>query len=330
MIPLRDANPTLRTPVVTLAIIVACFVDLRHRAGVQATSGEAGLTELFDTFGRRPATTWSRRFARAISSSLPVASLITSQFLHGGWLHLLGQHALPVDLREQRRGPPRPPGFLVFYLAGGVIAGPRPGCDRSRARTSRWSARPARSPPSSAPTSCSFRGRGSCRSCSWAFFYQLIEVPAVIVLGFWFVLQLIDGLASLGADGAEGGVAFFAHIGGFVFGVLVGLLAWVATATAGRRLRAGRPPADGRGIIRPWTTACRDGRRERPRPHALEPARRDPQGDRPRALPADLDRAVGGQRDRDEAPGPDARAPADPRPVRDDARGARRARSTGW
>ena len=53
------------------------------------------------------------------------------------------------------------------------------------------------------------------------FFYQLIAVPAVIVLGFWIVLQVIDGLGSLGAGtGAGGGVAFFAHIGGFLMGAL--------------------------------------------------------------------------------------------------------------
>jgi len=56
------------------------------------------------------------------------------------------------------------------------------------------------------------------------FFYQLINVPALIVLGFWFVLQLIDGIGSLGLAGAEGGVAFFAHIGGFVAGLVIGLL----------------------------------------------------------------------------------------------------------
>ena len=54
------------------------------------------------------------------------------------------------------------------------------------------------------------------------FFYQLIDVPAIVVLLFWFVLQLIDGLASLGVTDATGGVAIFAHIGGFVFGALVG------------------------------------------------------------------------------------------------------------
>ena len=56
------------------------------------------------------------------------------------------------------------------------------------------------------------------------FFYQLIDVPAVVVLVFWFLLQLIDGIASLGVTDASGGVAFFAHIGGFVFGAVVGLV----------------------------------------------------------------------------------------------------------
>jgi membrane associated rhomboid family serine protease len=56
------------------------------------------------------------------------------------------------------------------------------------------------------------------------FFYQLLEVPALIVLGFWFVLQLIDGLASLGVENSAGGVALFEHIGGFIAGVVVGLI----------------------------------------------------------------------------------------------------------
>ncbi len=52
------------------------------------------------------------------------------------------------------------------------------------------------------------------------FFYQLLNVPALIILGFWFVLQLISGFGTLGGDTASGGVAFFAHIGGFAFGAL--------------------------------------------------------------------------------------------------------------
>jgi len=67
------------------------------------------------------------------------------------------------------------------------------------------------------------------------FFYQLLEVPAVIILGFWFVLQLINGFGSFGAGTAQGGVAFFAHIGGFALGVVVGLLLRVVGAGTERR-----------------------------------------------------------------------------------------------
>ena len=75
------------------------------------------------------------------------------------------------------------------------------------------------------------------------FFYQLIEVPAIIVLGFWFALQLIDGIGSLGFAGAEGGVAFFAHIGGFVAGVVMALGVRGATEARARRLEGPLPPA---------------------------------------------------------------------------------------
>ena len=65
------------------------------------------------------------------------------------------------------------------------------------------------------------------------FFYQLIAVPAVIVLGFWFALQLIDGFASLGATTeVGGGVAWFAHIGGFVAGAALALPFVLARAAA--------------------------------------------------------------------------------------------------
>ena len=82
------------------------------------------------------------------------------------------------------------------------------------------------------------------------FFYQLIDVPAVIVLVFWFALQLIDGLASLGADVD---IAFFAHIGGFVFGVAVALVVRTVAAVGGG---GDGPVGSGRrGIIAPrWTT----------------------------------------------------------------------------
>ena len=72
------------------------------------------------------------------------------------------------------------------------------------------------------------------------FFFQLLQVPAVILLGFWFVLQLLSGVASLGPEAAATQVAFFAHIGGFVFGLVVGLVVRVAGG-AGSAGRFGSP-----------------------------------------------------------------------------------------
>ena len=65
------------------------------------------------------------------------------------------------------------------------------------------------------------------------FFYQLINVPALVVLAFWFVLQLVDGITSLGVAETGGGVAFFAHIGGFVFGALIALIVAARSRRAG-------------------------------------------------------------------------------------------------
>ena len=123
---------------------------------------------------------------------------------------------------------------------------------------------------------------------------------------------------------AGAGVAFFAHIGGFVAGAVV--------ASAPDR-RAGGSPArrEPRGIIRPWPDGLdRDGRRERPRPHAVQPPRRDPQGARAASATCPIwigpwEASAIAMRLQGLTPG----APADPRPVRDDARAARRARRAG-
>ena len=320
VIPLRDANPTRRTPVVTLGLIVACLARLRLRAdppaaGRRRTALDAFITEL----GLVPADL-TAAWAAADCLSQETATLVTSQFLHGGWLHLLGNllylwiFGNNVEDRFGRLG------FLAFYLAGGVAGRAHPG--RHRPGVHRPDDRGVRGDrgvlgaylvlfPRARITSLVFLG----------FFYQLIDVPAVIVLGFWFALQFIDGLASLGVTDAAGGVAFFAHIGGFLVGVLVGLL--VTRRSPPDRARA-------RGIIRPWTTRLIEMVVESVRVHMLSSRHvviLKETG--PRPLPPDLDRAVGGERDRDEAPGPDARTTADPRPVREHARGARRARRPG-
>ncbi|MGZ8436960.1 MAG: rhomboid family intramembrane serine protease [Candidatus Limnocylindrales bacterium] len=219
MIPLRDANPTRRSAIVTLAIVVACCVAFAWELGLGAGSGDVALNRLIVDWGVVPArltTAWGH----GDFLSADTATLITSQFLHGGWLHLLGNMLYlwifgnNVEDRLGRLG------FLVFYLAGGVVAA---------------LAQVAVDPTSGAPT---IGASGAIAATLGAylvlfprarvtsliflgFFYQLLNIPAVVVLGFWFVLQLVDGFASLGVA-QSGGVAFFAHIGGFVLGAMVG------------------------------------------------------------------------------------------------------------
>jgi membrane associated rhomboid family serine protease len=144
-------------------------------------------------------------------------------FLHGGWLHLLGNMLflwIFGNNVEDRLGRIV---FLLFYFVGGIAA----------ALTQVFIAPTSELPLVGASGAIAgalgayivlFPGARILSLVFLGFFYQLLEVPALVVLGFWFVLQLISGFAGLGAETAQGGVAFFAHIGGFVFGVAVGLL----------------------------------------------------------------------------------------------------------
>jgi membrane associated rhomboid family serine protease len=237
VIPLRDANPTRRTPIVTIGLIAACFAVFAIELSVEASGGEAALSEFFDTWGAVPS-----RVSSALSGSgdlgTALVGIFASLFLHGGWDHILGNMLflwIFGNNIEDRLG--RLP-YLVFYLVGGVAA----------ALAQVWI-----DPTSEVPL---VGASGAIAATLGAyivlyprariltlvflvFFYQLIEVPALIILAFWFVLQLIDGVASLGAETAQGGVAFFAHIGGFVAGALVGLI--VRAAGRGSSRPAGWP-----------------------------------------------------------------------------------------
>ena len=218
MIPLRDANPTRRRPVVTYVLIAICVVIFGLELWIQSTQGDRALERFLTEYGAVA--------SRITESASPSAllGLITSQFLHGGWLHLGGNMLYlwifgnNVEDRLGRLG------YLLFYLAGGVIAG---------------LTQVAIDPNSTAPLIGAsgaiaavlgaylvlYPGARVLSLVFLGFFYQLINVPALIVLVLWFGLQLLSGFMSLGAGSAvDSGVAVFAHIGGFVGGVIVGAL----------------------------------------------------------------------------------------------------------
>jgi membrane associated rhomboid family serine protease len=235
VIPLRDANPTRRTPVVTLGLIAACAVVFAVQVGIMATGGDAAVGSFVTRWGVVPAELVAALSSGALISQ-ETATLITSQFLHGSLLHIGGNMLylwIFGNNIEDRFGSLR---FLVFYLVGGVVA----------ALT-----QVAIAPTSTIPT---IGASGAIAATLGAylvlfprarvttaiflvFFFQLIDIPAVLVLGFWFIIQLLDGLGSLGVSNSTevGGVAFFAHIGGFVFGAGIALLMRLAGG-------GGRPP----------------------------------------------------------------------------------------
>jgi membrane associated rhomboid family serine protease len=122
VIPLRDANPTRRTPLVTLAIVIACFIVFAWELGLMASGGDRALEAFSTQWGVVPADL-TAAWSRGDYFSRETATLVTSQFLHGGWLHLLGNMLYlwifgnNVEDRFGRLG------FLVFYLIGGALAG---------------------------------------------------------------------------------------------------------------------------------------------------------------------------------------------------------------
>jgi len=222
VIPLRDANPTRRTPVVTIGLVAACLIVFAWELGLQVSGGDEALNAFITAWGVVPADL-TQAWASSGFSSVETLTLITSQFLHGGWLHLAGNLLFLWIFANNIEDDLGRLAFLTFYLGGGAVAG-----------LTQVAIDPASTIPmigASGAIAAVLGGylvlypRARITSLVFlGFFYQLIDVPAVIVLGFWFLLQLIDGLASLGFAGADGGVAFFAHIGGFVAGVVAARL----------------------------------------------------------------------------------------------------------
>jgi membrane associated rhomboid family serine protease len=235
VIPLRDRNPTRRTPVITIGLIAACFVAFAVELSVTATGGDRALEAFFEQWGAVPADI-TRALETGDYFGPAILGMFTSMFLHGGWLHILGNMLylwIFGNNVEDRMG--RIP-FLLFYLVGGITAALTQVVISPHSEVPLVGASGAIAAALGAYIVL-FPGARILSLVFLGFFYQLLEVPALVILGFWFVLQLISGAAALGATTATGGVAFFAHIGGFVLGVAVGLLLRVVGAGTVR----GRP-----------------------------------------------------------------------------------------
>ena len=221
MIPYKDENPTLLTPVVTLGIIALNLIAWLFIEG--AGAGEAVAASVCQ-LGMIPA-----ELTRAVPSGTPVPGLaciidtphyitvITSMFLHGGWLHIIGNMWFLWVFGNNIEDSTGHARFAVFYLICGVVAAGTQLLADPHSRVPMVGASGAISGVLGAYILLYPRVRVHTL-LPLGFFVTTVALPAYVMLGYWFVLQVVLGLA--GPRGA-GGIAVWAHVGGFVAGVVL-------------------------------------------------------------------------------------------------------------
>jgi membrane associated rhomboid family serine protease len=216
MLPIRDNVPSRTFPVVTVGLIVVnVLIFLFEFAGL----GRSGMMDFTMRFGLVPAALTAYLSGEPIGAGRAVLPLITSVFLHGGFIHLLGNMWylwIFGDNVEDRLGHAR---FLLFFLLCGVVG--------NLAHYAFNSGSPIPAIGASGAVAgvlgvylISYPGARILVLIPFFFLY-FTELPALVVLGFWIVLQFFNGAASVVYSQATGGVAWWAHIGGFFGGILL-------------------------------------------------------------------------------------------------------------
>jgi membrane associated rhomboid family serine protease len=220
VIPLRDFIPTRRFPVLTVGIIIVNIIVFAYELLAQASGT---LTQTFYTMGVVPFDV-THNFGPVVAFSF-----LTSMFLHGGFMHIIGNMLylwIFGNNVEDSMGRGR---FLVFYLMTGIVASAAQVLAGPNSRLPSIGASGAIAGVLGAYIVLFPRARVQTLFVLGLYFVRLAQLPALVVLGFWFVLQLFSGLLSFGMT-QTGGVAWFAHIGGFVAGLVL-----VRLFTLGRR-----------------------------------------------------------------------------------------------
>lgn len=213
MIPIRDHAPSRSFPIMTVTIIVLNTIVFLYELLPMQNS-----EQFFYTCGLIPCALTGQ--CATIPGALPPwVTLFMAMFMHAGWLHIAGNMLYLWIFGNNVEDVMGPIGFAIFYLLCGVVA--------SFAQIT----------IDPASTVVNVGASGAIAGVLGAYlvlypraqvdtlvlfgwFARLVALPAILVLGGWFVLQLFSGVLSLGGP-ASGGVAFFAHIGGFVAGMLL-------------------------------------------------------------------------------------------------------------
>ncbi len=219
MIPLHDDNPTEITPFVTIAFIAGCILVFLNQVSLSNQMGELFVYK----YGAIPAVVFGYAELPAEFVALPAYwTLVSSMFLHGGWMHLIGNMLYLWIFGNNIEDVMGHVKFIVFYMACGILAALSHALIDTNSTVPMVGASGAISGVLGAYLLLFPRAQVLVL-IPLGFFTRMMYIPAWIVLGLWFVLQVLSGGMSLGREG--GGVAFFAHIGGFVAGIgLIGLL----------------------------------------------------------------------------------------------------------
>jgi membrane associated rhomboid family serine protease len=223
MIPFRDDNPTRHFPFMTVALMAVNIALFAYMTALNADS-HATYNRFVQMWAFTPASVLQHPAA-----PLTWITVFSAMFMHGGFLHI-GGNMLYLwvfgNNIEDIMGPFR---FLAFYLLCGIVATVThlgacvlwdhqsvvvPSLGASGAIAGVLGAYLIRFP------------KAQVETCILFIFITVIRLPAIIVLGGWFLLQLFSGVGSLGGNGVSGGdgVAYWAHIGGFVAGMLLVML----------------------------------------------------------------------------------------------------------
>ena len=211
MIPLKDTNPSKTIPFVNYILIAAnviCFLFERSLGAYQ--------NDFILRFGLTPASWMIDIHQAPIHAIIP---LFTSMFLHGGWMHIVGNMLFLYifgDNIEDMFGHGK---YLLFYLLSGLAAAGTQIYFNSASEAPMVGASGAIAGVLGAYLIMFPKARVTTL-IPIIIFIKIVELPAYVFLGIWFVMQMFSGVLALGLGGDAGGVAWWAHIGGFAMGMI--------------------------------------------------------------------------------------------------------------
>lgn len=218
MIPLRDDLPTKRFPFVTVTLLLANIAAFAYALSLS----DQELMALFESWAFTPANLLAEPASPAV-----LATLFSAMFLHGGWLHIGGNMLylwIFGNNVEDRFGHLV---FLGFYLATGVAATIAHLAAEGASEIPLVGASGAIAGVLGAYLVLYPRTRITV-AIPIFFIIELARVPAAFVIGFWFLMQVVQGVGSISPEAAGGGVAWWAHVGGFVAGLAATAPVWAA------------------------------------------------------------------------------------------------------